>query len=315
MGHQAIHRLPGPIVLRRVASLLVATVVAAGGGVGPATAQGSGGVTCPPDQPICIIVVEGPGSPAPTPTSPGAGDAPQCRLPISGEPIDCYDPSFGWWSNSQGCYFLRLEPQPDASDPIWNGHEPGGSIYQATCPVSGGIGGGWLWLPAPPDGYGGTASPATLAQRALDSMRLDGPAIGMAPDASGTGLVGLPVWMWTEVRASTWGPTSATASIPGLSVTATARASKVEWDMGDGHTVTCTSPGTAYTKAAGDAQSPTCGHVYRRSSAGQPGDAYPVTATTTWTVSWSGGGQSGVLTVTRTSRTSVRIGELQVLVT
>jgi len=146
-------------------------------------------------------------------------------------------------------------------------------------------------------------------------MRLDGPAIGMAPDASGTGLVGLPVWMWTEVRASTWGPTSATASIPGLSVTATARASKVEWDMGDGHTVTCTSPGTAYTKAAGDAQSPTCGHVYRRSSAGQPGDAYPVTATTTWTVSWSGGGQSGVLTVTRTSRTSVRIGKLQVLVT
>jgi hypothetical protein len=32
-------------------------------------------------------------------------------------------------------------------------------------------------------------------------------------------------------------------------------------------------------------------------------------------VSWAGGGESGVLTATRTSSTSVRIGELQVLVT
>ena len=94
-----------------------------------------------------------------------------------------------------------------------------------------------------------------------------------------------------------------------------ARASKVVWDMGDGHTVTCTSPGTPYTTSAGDTQSPTCGHVYTRSSASQPDHAYAVTATTTWVVSWAGGGQSGVLTVTRTSSTSVRIGELQVLVT
>ena len=276
-----------------------------------------GEVTCPPTQPICIIVVEGPGStpsPSPSSSSGGTGTA-ECRAPVTGQPLPCYDPEWGWWSNAHGCYFQRLDPQPDASDPIWSGRPDGGAVYLATCLATGGSGGGLVWLPGPPDGYGGTATPATLAQRALDSMRLDGPDIGMAPDPSGTGLVGLPVWMWTEVRASTWGPTSATASIPGTSVTATARASKVVWDMGDGHTVTCTSPGTPFTTSAGDTQSPTCGHVYTRSSASQPDHAYAVTATTTWVVSWAGGGESGVLTVTRTSSTSVRMGELQVLVT
>jgi hypothetical protein len=38
-----------------------------------------------------------------------------------------------------------------------------------------------------------------------------------------------------------------------------------------------------------------------------------VTAVTIWQVTWSGGGQDGVLTVTRTSRTRVRIGEMQAL--
>ena len=135
----------------------------------------------------------------------------------------------------------------------------------------------------------------------------------MAPGPGKTGLVGLPVWLWTTVSPSTWGPTSASASIPGLSVTATARATRIVWDMGDGHTVTCANPGTPFTSASASAASPTCGHVYTRSSALLPGAVYPVVATTTWEVAWSGGGQSGVLTVTRTSRTSVRIGELQVL--
>ena len=136
----------------------------------------------------------------------------------------------------------------------------------------------------------------------------------MAPELGKSGLVGLPVWMWTSVSARTWGPASATASVPGLSVTATAQAIKVAWDMGDGHTVTCANPGTPYARSRGAAMSPTCGYRYDRSSADQPGAAYAVTATTTWAVTWSGGGGTGALTVTRSSTARVRIGELQVLV-
>ena len=61
--------------------------------------------------------------------------------------------------------------------------------------------------------------------------------------------------------------------------------------------------------------SPTCDHVYEAPSVGQPNDAYTVTATSTWEITWTGGGTSGALTVTRSSTTTVRIGELQVLVT
>lgn len=284
-------------------------------GVPSASADSGGGVTCPPTQPVCVITVEGPGtSPSPTPGGgSGNGGTPACVVPNTHEAVPCYDANWGWWSNSQGCYFEAAAPQPPATDPVWNGHYPNGQVYVATCLGGGGIGGGWVWLPNPPDGYGPTVSPATLAQRALDTMRLDGPAIGMAPPAGKAGLVGLPVWMWTTVSPSTWGPTSASASIPGLTVSATAQAVRIVWDMGDGHTVTCDGPGTPFTSSSPSTSSPTCGHTYARSSASMPGAVYPVTATTTWRVSWSGGGQSGVLTVTRVSRTSVHIGELQVL--
>ena len=99
-------------------------------------------------------------------------------------------------------------------------------------------------------------------------MQLAGPAIGMTPDPGRAGLVGVPVWLWTAVMPTTWGPNSATASVPGLSVTATAQASKIVWDMGDGIKVTCANPGTAYY--TGGVESPTCEHIYRTSSAGQP---------------------------------------------
>ena len=61
--------------------------------------------------------------------------------------------------------------------------------------------------------------------------------------------------------------------------------------------------------------SPTCGYRYTVPSAttANPNGRYTVTATTYWRVEWSGGGQSGVLTPTSQSQTSVRIGEIPVV--
>ena len=144
-------------------------------------------------------------------------------------------------------------------------------------------------------------------------MALTGPAIRLSIPADKFATVGVPVWLWTEVTPTTWGPNSATASVPGLSVTATAQARQIVWDTGDGRSETCRNPGTPYY--TGGVVSPTCQHVYERSSAQEPDTAYRVTATTTWDVTWTGGGTSGSLTVTRVSTGSVRVGEVQVLVT
>src|SRR5205823_6408577 len=97
--------------------------------------------------------------------------------------------------------------------------------------------------------------------------------IASAPRAGGSGLVGLPVWLWTTVTPETWGPISITAAVPGLAVTATARVSRFSFAMGDGHMVYCTvagamvdsspsaaaSPGTPYLQSYGNTASPTCG--------------------------------------------------------
>ncbi len=308
-------------MLRRVATALVAVVVHAA--VASSSFAASVDVSCPPTAQACLIDVFDPGSAGsstrPDASSPApAPDVRVCRVPSSDRVVPCNDPLWGWFSNLDGCYYQTLSSQPDADSPIFDGYPDGGTVYHRECLFGGGGSStsGWVVLPAAPDGFAAASvTPAELATRAVDTLELQGPDIGIAPPPGSTGLVGVPVWLWTDVSPQTWGPASATASIPGLSVTATAKATQVVWDMGDGTTITCANPGTAYSIDYGGVESPTCGHVYTRTSAGQPDNAYPITATTTWQVSWTGGGASGVLTVTRTSTSSIRMGELQVLVT
>jgi hypothetical protein len=157
--------------------------------------------------------------------------------------------------------------------------------------------------------------PAQLAQRALAKVHLLGARMVVAPQSGGAGAVGLPVWLSTAVSALTWGPVSASESEGGVTVTITARASRIVWQMGEGGTVSCANPGTAYEPRFGMAASPTCGYVYSRpsSTTAHPHGRYTITATTYWTVDWAGGGQSGVLSPTSQAQTSVEIGEVQVV--
>jgi hypothetical protein len=133
---------------------------------------------------------------------------------------------------------------------------------------------------------------------------------------AGAQLVTVPTWLWID--AASWRPRTATAQVPGLVVTATATPSRVVWKTGDGSApVTCTGPGTAWTSGTDPVTpSPTCGHTYRRSSAGMPSGTFPVTATVSWTVSWAGGGQGGTVPgLSTTSTAAVRVAEVQAVVT
>jgi len=311
--------LRGPV---RATTGILAALMLVVAAAATSDASPGGGVTCMDQGDVCFVTAANAGTEGASNTSTGGGStsdpaARVCRVPGSARVVPCQDDLFGWFSNQDGCYYRALTQQPAPDNSIWQQYPAGGTVYQRECMLPGGgsSNSGWVVLPNPPAGFGAVSvTPADLAVEAVEMLELRGPAIGIAPPPGSTGLVGLPVWLWTEVTPSTWGPASATASVPGLSVTATARATRMVWDMGDGTKVTCRTPGTPYSTSYGGVPSPTCGHLYTRPSAGQPDDAYPVTATTTWEVSWSGGGASGVITVTRSSSTSVRIGELQVLV-
>lgn len=156
-----------------------------------------------------------------------------------------------------------------------------------------------------------TVPPVVVARRAAARLGLPSPVIRFSP--SGTQLVGLPTWLWID--RSVWGSRSATASVPGVSVTARARPQRVVWELGDGFRVTCRGPGTVWRAGmpAGSA-SPTCGHTYRAASLSRPGGAYRVSARVSWAITWSGTGGSGSLPAMSTSSSArLRVTESQAL--
>jgi hypothetical protein len=156
-------------------------------------------------------------------------------------------------------------------------------------------------------------NPAVLAQQAVSQLTLPGFEISASPATSADQLVGLPTWLWLDQAG--WQPTTATAAVPGESVTATATPTSVTWSFGDGTTLTCQGPGTPYS--AGDSPqqpSPTCGHTYTTTSANQPDAAFTVTATVSWSVVWAGGGQAGTVPgLQNTATTNLRIADVQSL--
>ncbi|MGW0969871.1 ATP/GTP-binding protein [Streptomyces sp. NPDC002516] len=203
------------------------------------------------------------------------------------------------------CKVHKAEPQPPPGSLFYEGD--GKIVYERTC------GNGLTtFFGAAPGTNVLAIDTAALAQQAVDEMQLLGPDVA-SPRTAGKYTVGVPMWMWVHQSATTYGPNTASASAGGVTVTATAKVSKIVWLMGDGTSVTCSGPGTTYTSSEGMAQSPTCGHVYSRTSAGGRHGRFPVTATSTWTINWQGGGQAGQLAEVRQTNVQVAVGEIQVV--
>lgn len=307
------------LTLRAFGAAAATTLVAGFALLVQAPALADHEVVCPPAGGDCTVVAHTPGAPGDPGTGgvPGGGSGGVTYCGEGGVSLSpgCFKEGLGWYNPEDECFYQLADPQPPAGDPVWAGRAPGdGKIYTAACGWPGLVGFIDRWRAAPPPGFGGLPSPAQLAAQAVNQLPIRGPEIGIAPAPDGAGLVGLPIWMWTQVSTQTWGPASATASVPGLSVTATARAQKIVWSMGDGVSVTCTSPGTPYKPSYGNRTSPDCGYRgYARPSSTIAGGRYTITGVTTWDVTWSGGGQTGQLTVTRTSTTAIQIDELQVV--
>ncbi|SNT44789.1 hypothetical protein SAMN05421812_106151 [Asanoa hainanensis] len=273
-----------------------------------------GGAECPPNQTTCEGWGEGGGGTGDGGGSGnggggnGGGGGPCTR---DGEVVPCHDDLLGWFNQSDGCYYRVAEPQPA-------GVPPGSTAYIRSCGAGGLAGGEPVILDDPPPGFNAPPDPAVLAQRALDSLDLLPPEIGIAPNpAVGPGLVGLPIWLWVPADPdpgddeSTWGPMTASESEGGVTVTLTAAVGKIVFRMGDGKTVTCTNPGTPYVRQGG--KSPTCGYDGYR-AASPRGGSYTVEATTTWTVTWVAGGVNGTIEgVTRDNEAQIQIDELQVV--
>jgi hypothetical protein len=276
----------------------------------PGAVAGAPPVECAKKDPltgVCLLVV----------SMPGAGEG-------SGADGDVLPVRTGEGGNAEAappdpCTYVTADPQPPESHPVWQGRTPAdGSVYLQVCPRPDGFGSGYrtdlVFVASGTDPPAGPPiDPRVLAEQAISAMELRAPQIRMAPPPGSTsGLVGLPVWMWTERAADTVGPVQQSASAGGVTVVAVGQVSRIVWDMGDGTTVIC-GAGTPYLPGA-EGESPDCGHVYARASSRHvPGGAWPVTATSRWTITWSGGGLSGTETLELSSSAELFVGELHVL--
>jgi hypothetical protein len=279
--------------------------------------NGLGPIQCAQGDPGCTLTAGSSGSPGegggqPTTTggsagnsgSAGGGGGPTQAPPTAPVPPPCTyaaDPSY----------------QPPAGSAA---HAPGsGAWYEATCyQYMNAAKTGWVpnlsevWLATPPPPKTVLPSPETLAALAQSQLALAKPTLESNPAPGLPQLVGVPMWAW--VPTGQFAPITATAMVPGESVTATATPDSVTWSWGDGTSTTCSGPGTPYSSGDGPtATSPTCGHTYTRDSG--IGD-FTVSATIIWTVNWAGAGQTGAFNdLTTTATEAVHVEQSRALVT
>lgn len=265
----------------------------------PGAANPLGDVDCEQfrDHPECRLRAGVPRVAAPVV---GSGGEVVCAW--DGQVVPCRS-DWGWFGGD-GCYYRRLA---DQSPPA--GARLPGAAYRPRCigdPAGGQRPAVWL-------ADGQEPGVAALGRLAVSRLVLPPPQVRLSPSPPAPQLAMLPVWLWVEPEW--WVLRSASVWVPGVRVTATGAPVQVRWSSGDGTVLTC-GAGTPY-RDGGDprAPSPDCGHVYTRSSAGQPGGAYRVEATVTWQVSWSGGGLAGSAgPLFSTATLSVPVSEVQTVI-
>jgi hypothetical protein len=226
----------------------------------------------------------------------GPGKTPKRGKDGGHTPTQCIDSTFstpprtlpcsgplGVWANEWQCYLKLYDGEP--SDPYATR-----AYHCYSPPYAGGLDLRVVMSDAMP---GTPVDPEAVARDVVVSLELHAIHMGLAPHPGSSGLVQLPVWMWAaQPDYQTWGPASASKTVQGLTVVVKATVDSVEWNMGDGTTLTC-GVGTPRPAGGGTASSPDCGHTYTSTSASKASGAFTVTATSHWTINWTAGAQSG----------------------
>lgn len=281
------------IVILSVGALVITAPTARAGDIGDVSAS------CLSNPAACTVSAQNPGSQG---TGAGTTSAQTGSQASSGPPplVTCVDTPYQ--VTAQNAAALKAAQPPGAGH--WVVRTCSGPVLMPTRILT--------WIP---NGAPALPDPRVLAAQALSKLVPPTPVIESSPGGGAPQTVQLPTWAW--LPKAQWAPLSATASVPGESVTATVTPLNVTWSWGDGSGTVCQGPGTPYVKGISDpaAPSPTCGHTYHQTSAAGPGQQFPVTATLAFSVAWNGDGQSGTFpNLTTTAATHWTVRQIQSLI-
>lgn len=213
------------------------------------------------------------------------------------QPVNREWRSFG----SDGSLPFAAEPVdlPSSLPTLMRNFSPTGRWYAVMCDGA---------ISVVPEG-GPAVTIAGLMQEALNQLDPPPPELAVVP--AELHVTQLPSWL--AVDPAYWGLREARVSAGRVWVVGRADPYEVQWDTGDGETVVCDNPGTIWQPGL-DAEANLCPHIYRRSSAGAPGDAFELAATVRFlvTAETNAPGTYGPFPdLERETTRSVQVGEIQ----
>ncbi|MFC5857076.1 hypothetical protein ACFPZI_36610 [Streptomyces chlorus] len=206
-----------------------------------------------------------------------------------------------WDAEQRKKYLDPDEPEKDFNkDKTGEGHWWGSYVNDSYPPGWDSCDEDYFWVDQgdpPPAGIENAVTPEVLAELAYAEIRVPGTEVTLAP--AGAAKVNLPTWAWLD--GAEFRPVSVTASVPVIGIEATATAVPVSLEIEPGTPDAETFPasgvceidggriGEPYARGKAE-QDPPCGVKYLRSS-GE--GAFPLQATVTWEIEWTGTGGAG----------------------
>lgn len=181
-----------------------------------------------------------------------------------------------WWSSSEACYARPLDAE--VGSVVWAqvaGDKTSGSLVQC-------VDGMVRWIP---EGASTIPDARQLALTAANKALFAVPAVQTAPAREYPSYVHLQNWLW--VPETQWVDITSTAAVGPTSVTARGKPVRIEWDLGNADTTSCSTAGRAWTPAMTDSDDTNCEYSYDTVSASQPGGVYRLSARIVYSVTWS----------------------------
>ncbi|MFF4748821.1 hypothetical protein ACWD5R_06000 [Streptomyces sp. NPDC002514] len=218
------------------------------------------------------------------------------------EPIWAADSTGYEWDAQQREKYNALDPDKGFNkDKTGDGYWWGSYVNKSYPPGWDACDEDYFWVDkgdVPPADIKNVITPEILAGLAYNEIRVPGTKVTLAP--AGQTKVNLPTWAWLD--GAQFKPVSVTASVPVLDLTATATAEPLSLKIEPGTADAVTYPASGVCEISGSGsigepyargkaeRTPPCGVKYLHSSGG---GSYPLRATVTWKITWTGTGGAG----------------------